>query len=51
MIYFSLLSMRLSRSHDWGREFGMLTQLTRVFSSFLIGSFLILSFNMKLIMN
>ena len=53
MIYFDLISMRLSQSHDLGHKFG---GLTRVYSSyflsfFLNDYFLILFFNIELIEN
>jgi hypothetical protein len=52
MIYFGLFFMRLSRFHDSSRGFDGLTQLTWVFLSFFNWYFfLILSFNIKLIMN
>jgi hypothetical protein len=51
MIYFDLLSMRLSRFQDFDRGFSMLTQLTQVFFVFFIDIFSIVSGNVELIMN
>jgi len=53
MIYFSLLSMRLSLSHNLDHEFDRLTRvhLSRFLCHFLNRFFFILSFNIGLIEN
>jgi hypothetical protein len=53
VIYFGLISMKLSQSHDSGHMFG---GLTRVYSSYFLSFFLndyfsILFFNIELIEN